>query len=52
MGVRVSDHLTVPLCAFHHQELHASGREELYWAMRGVDPVEWMEKFRDLDNSQ
>jgi hypothetical protein len=43
MGKRVHDHLVVPLCADHHDELHRTGREELFWAVQGVDPIAWIE---------
>jgi hypothetical protein len=39
LGRKVSDEFAVPLCAFHHSEVHRSGRELNWWRARGVDPV-------------
>jgi hypothetical protein len=50
MGVRVSDHLTVPLCSSHHDELHR-GKEETFWAMKGVNPLRWIEEFHGEENN-
>ena len=38
MGRKVSDEFTVPLCATHHRNLHASGNERGWWQVQGVDP--------------
>lgn len=43
MGKRKHDHLCVPLCPRHHDELHATG-EDLWWALQGIDPLEWIER--------
>lgn len=44
MGLKSSDHHAVPLCPAHHQELHATGDEQRWWAVKGVDPMQWLEK--------
>lgn len=44
MGKRVSDHLTVPLCAWHHRYLH-SMNEALFWIASNIDPAEWIAQF-------
>lgn len=44
MGVRKSDHRCVPLCADHHAELHTMN-EEIFWALKGIDPEEWVSRF-------
>ena len=36
-GRKVSDELTVPLCATHHRELHQHGDERVWWATWGID---------------
>jgi hypothetical protein len=35
----VSDEFTVPLCAIHHTENHATGDERRWWHERKVDPL-------------
>jgi|TARA_E500000318_G_scaffold57657_1_gene53459 hypothetical protein len=41
MGLKVSDCWTVPLCWECHHELHnAKVKEELFWSLKGVDPIE------------
>lgn len=44
MGKRVSDYLTVPLCARHHAELH-SINEGYFWGSAGIRPEEWIAQF-------
>ena len=49
---KVSDEFTVPLCNFHHDEVHRTGNEFQWWRARGLDPLEaakiyWSET-RDL----
>jgi hypothetical protein len=51
LGKRVHDHKVVPLCEWHHNELHSSGREELWWAMKGVNPLRWIEEFHGEENN-
>jgi len=41
MGLKNGDDLAVPLCPPHHDELHQFGRERVWWALHGTDPVEW-----------
>jgi hypothetical protein len=33
----VSDEFTVPLCAIHHSENHATGAERRWWMERKID---------------
>jgi hypothetical protein len=35
----VSDEFTVPLCAIHHSENHATGDERPWWQERKIDPL-------------
>jgi hypothetical protein len=35
----VSDEFTVPLCAIHHTENHATGDERRWWEERKIDPL-------------
>ena len=44
MGMRSGDHTAVPLCHFHHMELHRMGNEYKFWEMHEFDPVDWAEK--------
>lgn len=39
LGLKVSDEFVVPLCAMHHNELHRSGAEELWWKRLGIEPL-------------
>lgn len=39
LGLKVSDEFTVPLCALHHRENHATGDEKRWWQNRGLDPL-------------
>jgi len=52
LGLKVSDELVVPLCAIHHNELHRSGAEELWWKRLGIEPLGvarrlWEERLSD-----
>ena len=40
LGLKVSDEFTVPLCAIHHTENHATGNERRWWEQRKIDPLE------------
>jgi len=40
-GQKVSDKWTVPLCATCHASCHTRGKEGEWWAMKGIDPIEW-----------
>jgi hypothetical protein len=46
MGLKSGDDFAVPLCAEHHRQLHAAGDERSWWAIKGVDPITWLERFR------
>jgi DNA recombination protein Rad52 len=39
LSMKVSDQFTVPLCAFHHDELHRSGAERDWWTQHSVEPL-------------
>jgi len=39
LALKVSDEFTVPLCAIHHTENHATGDERKWWEKHGVDPL-------------
>jgi recombination DNA repair RAD52 pathway protein len=39
IALKVSDEFTVPLCAIHHHENHATGDERRWWVERKVDPL-------------
>jgi hypothetical protein len=39
LALKVSDEFTVPLCAIHHTENHATGDERRWWHERKVDPL-------------
>ena len=37
LGLKVSDEFTVPLCAIHHQQNHATGNERPWWQEHKID---------------
>jgi recombination DNA repair RAD52 pathway protein len=39
VALKVSDEFTVPLCAIHHSQNHATGDERRWWQERKIDPV-------------
>jgi hypothetical protein len=39
LGRKVSDEYTVPVCRFHHRELHRYGDETSWWAAVDIDPL-------------
>lgn len=39
LSQKVSDEFTVPLCAMHHNELHAFGNEASWWRTQGIEPL-------------
>jgi len=39
LGLKVSDEFTVPLCAIHHQQNHATGNERLWWQEHKIAPL-------------
>jgi hypothetical protein len=39
LALKVSDEFTVPLCAIHHQQNHATGNERLWWQEQKIDPL-------------
>lgn len=40
LGRKVSDEFTVPLCRFHHHELHRYGNERAWWANLQITPLQ------------
>lgn len=44
MGTKVDDRYTVPLCRQCHMDLHALGDENLWWSLKGVDPIAWSDE--------
>tara|TARA_R100001132_G_C3217351_1_gene57509 strand:- start:51 stop:341 length:291 start_codon:yes stop_codon:yes gene_type:complete len=40
-GTKNSDEFAVSLCAEHHMECHTKGDESLWWAMKGIDALDW-----------
>jgi hypothetical protein len=47
MGMKPGDEYAVPLCRTHHRELHDYGNERLWWALQGIDPMEWLRERDD-----
>jgi DNA recombination protein Rad52 len=39
LALKVSDEFTVPLCATHHRESHATGNERIWWQQHGIEPL-------------
>jgi hypothetical protein len=39
VALKVSDEFTVPLCAIHHTENHATGDERKWWEQHKIDPL-------------
>jgi hypothetical protein len=39
LAPKVSDQFTVPLCAIHHTENHATGNEKVWWEQYKIDPL-------------
>src|SRR5262249_34173531 len=39
LGIKVSDEFTVPLCAIHHTQNHATGDEKRWWQEHKIDPL-------------
>jgi len=44
LGKRVSDYLTVPMCASCHRALHSMG-EKQFWRENHLDPADWIRAF-------
>jgi hypothetical protein len=56
LALKVSDEFTVPLCALHHTENHATGDERQWWAKQRIDPLTvaqdlWM-RSKDRDRNR
>jgi DNA recombination protein Rad52 len=39
LALKVSDEFVVPLCAFHHNDLHQSGSEIRWWKQARIEPL-------------
>ena len=39
LSIKVSDEFSVPLCALHHNALHADGSEREFWRRHSIDPL-------------
>jgi hypothetical protein len=39
LALKVSDEFTVPLCAIHHTEIHATGDERQWWLEHKIDSL-------------
>jgi len=50
LSLKVSDYNTVPLCHTHHMELHHHGNEEQWWALQGIDPIEFITEVTNEKN--
>jgi hypothetical protein len=50
LALKVSDEFTVPLCAVHHTETHATGDERGWWEARNIDPLAIAEKLWRKNN--
>ena len=47
---RTGDQWAVPLCKEHHDHLHAYGNESRWWAMQGIDGIQWAKSFWEAFN--
>jgi len=43
-GQKVADNFTVPLCGVCHGECHTRGAESEWWALRGIDSIDWAKR--------
>lgn len=41
MSRKVEDNWVAPLCRGCHMDCHTRGRESEWWALRGIDALEW-----------
>ena len=52
LGLKVGDHLTVPLCRKCHTRLHSSGTsEELFWSLEGIDAIQKANEIYDAQSN-
>ena len=42
---KTADNWAVPLCHMCHMSCHTRGAEAEWWALKGVDPIEWANNF-------
>ena len=52
VGMKVGDEHCVPLCALCHYELHNFGHEKTWWALKGIDPIQWAAEARSKWNER
>jgi len=50
LALKVSDEFTVPLCAIHHTENHATGDERQWWREHKIDPLPMAEQLWRKNN--
>jgi|ETNvirnome_2_300_1030623.scaffolds.fasta_scaffold00210_11 hypothetical protein len=43
MALKSEDRWAVPLCHYHHMELHKMGSEDAFWSIHEFDGVGWAE---------
>ena len=51
LALKVSDEFTVPLCAIHHTENHATGDERRWWQEHKIDPLAIAEQLWGMSHS-
>ena len=51
LGVKVSDEFTVPLCRWHHRQLHQAGNEASWWETVKIEPLTVARKNLDGNSS-
>jgi hypothetical protein len=44
LSMKTGDQFVVLVCRPHHEQIHAFGDETLWWALNGVDPIEWAKR--------
>ena len=52
LGQKVDDSLTVPLCVRCHFSLHEQGNEKNWWDCKGIDPLQFIDKEKDIGTNQ
>ena len=44
VALKSEDRWAVPLCHYHHMELHKMGNENKFWLIHAFDAVAWAEE--------
>lgn len=39
IATKCDDRFTLPLCGAHHRDQHTIGNEQIFWGVKGIDPV-------------